>query len=99
MLEVLVHLDRTEIPQDYVVMAIRWRGRPAAKDPQIVRSLASGSPGNFQTRFANSPVIRVPSVIVPWEPNYILFPHTAGFEAAVHWIEPLRFDERLLTMK
>jgi hypothetical protein len=40
-------------------------------------------------------VLRVPSVIVPWEHNYIIFPEAAGFDAQIAWIEPFQFDQRL----
>jgi hypothetical protein len=43
------------------------------------------------------PVLRVPSVIVPREYNYVLFPEAEGFEASVAWTEPLNFDSRLFS--
>ena len=78
-LELLVHLDKTEMPLDYVVMAIRFSGR------NVSRSNA-----------ANGPIMRVPSVIVPREYNYVFFPLVKGFDASIDWIEPLNFDARLL---
>lgn len=85
-LEVLVHLDKSEMPLDYVVMAIRFPGRSVTR----LRSPVLGA--------GDRPVLRVPSVVIPREYNYVLFPGVAGFEAAIEWIETLDFDRRLLGM-
>src|ERR1035438_4809132 len=45
-LEVLVHIDRSEVPQDYAVMAIEFKGlsvwRPRASIPAIGQFTAAG---------------------------------------------------------
>jgi len=40
-------------------------------------------------------VLRVASVIVPREANYILYPEAPGLDAAVLFVEPFAFDARL----
>lgn len=98
LLEVLVHIDKSEVPRDYVVMAIQLEGR------QVYR-LRSGTPEIRQfasDRFKDSqyyrPILRVQSVIVPREYNYVLFPEANGFEANTVWIEDLNFDARLFAL-
>jgi len=97
LLEVLVHIDKAEVPIDYVVMAVRFAGQSAAR-PHSDKVAAAGqlTPTGFRVAFQNRPILRVPSVIVPREYNYVLFPETAGFRASLDWIEPLDFDNRLV---
>ena len=96
MLEVLVHLDKSELPADYVVMAIQFDGRLVSKPSARVQSLiATFNPNVFQDLFYGFPVLRVPSVIVPREHNYICLPQARSFRAGIRWIEPLSFDVRL----
>ena len=45
----------------------------------------------FQEYFCYRPILRVPSVIVPRENNYVLFPEADGFDANVDWAKPLNF--------
>jgi RES domain-containing protein len=98
-LEILVHLDKSEVPMDYVVMAIRFPGR------KIVRRSGKNLIGanqfthaRFKSAFYRWPVLRVPSVIVPHEYNFVLLPEANGFAATIEWIEPLSFDSRLLSL-
>ena len=51
----------------------------------------------FQREFYEHPVLRVPSVIIPREYNYILLPGAADFDARILWVEPFRFDRRLFS--
>ena len=41
------------------------------------------------------PAIAVPSVVVPRERNYVLFPQAPGLRVAITWTESFRFDSRL----
>ena len=98
LLEILVHVDKSEVPADYVVMAIHFTGR------SVSRPGRAGLPGTgqltaarFQEHFYHRPILRVPSVIVPRENNYVLFPEADGFDASVDWAEPLNFDSRLFS--
>jgi len=52
----------------------------------------------FQRDFYRRPVLRVPSVIVPRERNYILLPAAANFAARILWVEPFRFAPRLFSL-
>jgi RES domain-containing protein len=98
-LEVLVHVDKSEMPSDYVVMAIRFAGRRVGRGRRAEFSgLGQLTVSRFRALYFHQPVLRVPSVIVPREYNYVLFPEAQGFEAEVAWIEPLDFDRRLLSL-
>ncbi len=95
-LEILVHVDKSEVPTDYVVMAIRFPGRKVHLRPASL--IGAKLPADrFKTMFYRWPVLRVPSVIVPREYNFVLLPEAHGFAATVEWIEPLNFDGRLFT--
>ena len=95
-LEVLVHLDKTEVPPDYVVMAIRFIGRSISRPrgPEL-KGVGQMAPSVFKTSFCKRPVLRVPSVIVPREYNYVLLPDAHRFAANIEWTEPLDVDSRL----
>jgi hypothetical protein len=79
------------VPADYIVIAIHFTGRTVFR-PRSIDLL-----GCFQASYydRNRPIFRVPSVIVPHEYNYILFPEVHGFAASIVWTEPLSFDTRL----
>jgi RES domain-containing protein len=97
-LEILVHVDKPEVPDDYVVMAIRLAGRRVSR--QRGTSLAGMNHftiDRFRSSFYGCPVLRVPSVIVPREYNFVLFPEGDGLDATIEWIEPLSFDRRLFS--
>jgi RES domain-containing protein len=94
-LEVLVHLDRSELPSDYVVIAISFDGRKVGRSSLSAGLAKQHSPESYRWHFYNSPVHRVSSVLVPRESNYVLLPDATGFTAQVEWVEALRFDERL----
>jgi RES domain-containing protein len=97
-----VHIDKSEIPDDYVALGIevgRGQIHPlSVKAARRVAGLASGQSSieAFQEEFYQHSVLRVPSVIIPREYNYVLFPETANFEARILWVEDFRFDPRLL---
>ena len=97
LLEVLVHLDKSEMPADYIVMAIRISVRKASR-PRIARLFGANqmTPASFKDTFFKRPIMRVASVIVPREYNYVLFPDADGFRATIDWTEPLDFDSRLI---
>jgi RES domain-containing protein len=94
LLEVLVHVDKSEVPKDYFVMAIQFAGRSVYR-PQGANIL--GDAARFRASFYHRPLLRIPSVIVPREYNYILFPEAPGFDARIIWTEPLNFDRRLFS--
>jgi len=101
LLEVLVHIDKAEVPEDYVVMAIRFArrivNRPRERTVLRAESWATQpAPEDYKRPSLNLPILCVPSVIIPREYNYVLFPETGGFQAGIDWIEPLDFDSCLL---
>jgi RES domain-containing protein len=97
LLELLVHIDKAEVPVDYIVMAIRFSAQNVSR-PRSAKLTGAPlrTPTDFEAAFYNRPILRVPSVIVPREFNYVLFPEAAGFQASIEWIERLDFDSRLL---
>jgi RES domain-containing protein len=98
-LEVLVHVDKSEVPTDYVVMAVRFLGRKVYQSPGANLIGANQlTAARFQDAFYGWPVLRVPSIIVPREYNFVLLPEADGFAATVEWTEPLSFDRRLLSL-
>jgi RES domain-containing protein len=97
LLEVLVHIDKSEVPVDYVVMAIRFPGRKVLRQSSRLIGANRLPVDRFRTAFYQWPVLRVPSVIVPREYNFVLLPEVHGFAARVEWIEPLNFDRRLFS--
>jgi RES domain-containing protein len=98
-LEILVHVDKSEMPNDYVVMAIHFAGRRVSRTPQTsLAGMNQFTIERFRASFYHCPVLRVASVIVPREYNFVLLPEGHGFNATVEWIEPLSFDRRLFSL-
>lgn len=95
LLEVMVHLDRVEVPTDYVVMAFSFAGKSVSRPRSGMAGARHLTPAEFTAAFRHRPIVRVASVIVPREFNYVFFPAVSGFRASVDWIEPLEFDGRL----
>jgi RES domain-containing protein len=96
-IEVLVHMDKSELPRDYV-----WSGADISDD---VGSLSFGdlnhvsscqAAGDRWIRETGQLAIRVPSVVIPEEFNVLLNPTSAEYDK-VRWSEPrpFRFDPRL----
>ena len=66
-----------------------WRKSPPPRTLQQI--------GDDWFRKVTSPILRVPSVIVPGEWNYLLNPHHANFPSIrIGPMQPIRFDRRLL---
>jgi RES domain-containing protein len=99
LLEILVHVDKSEVPRDYIVMAIRFAGRSVSR-PRSADLLGIGQLTAIRFRMSAyyRSILRVPSVIVPREYNYVLFPEADGFDASITWTEPLNFDSRLFSL-
>ena len=103
-LEVLVHLDKSEIPDDYVAMGIEVDGKQiqslSVEDARRIEGFVSSQSApveEFQREFYRQPVLRVPSVIIPREHNYVLLPAGDEFSARILWVEAFRFDQRLFS--
>jgi RES domain-containing protein len=95
--EILVHLDKSELPRDYV-----WSCAELAKDPGFleVTDLSHVSScqaaGDLWVAEGGQLAIHVPSVVIPEEFNVLLNPNHPEYSAVV-WSEPrpFRFDPRL----
>jgi RES domain-containing protein len=87
-LEILVHLDKRDIPEDYALMAIEL-----SSEVPIWYADVSTAYHEADRRF--HPVIAVPSVIVPHERNYVLYSEARGLKASIAWTQSFRFDARL----
>jgi hypothetical protein len=85
--EVLVHFDAEELPDDYVVLTIEI--------PDHV-PIQRGMPAEAFASNGREPVWEVPSVIVPQERNVVLYPEAARYEARITKMERFWFDPRLL---
>lgn len=98
LLEVRVHLDLPFdlLPADYVYMEVDLSGL-AVEDIALpdtsdeCRSLGDEWLGSLRT-----PILRVPSAIVPFSRNILLNPrHPAAAGATIEGIHPCAFDQRL----
>jgi len=96
-LEVLVHLDKGQLPRDYV-----W-SKAELPDTQDVLSTAIPASvtecqiaGAAWTREARRLAVRVASVIIPEEFNVLLNPNYPAYPSVI-WSEPrpFHFDPRL----
>ena len=95
--EILVHLDKSELPRDYV-----WSRAELAKDPGFleVRDLSHVSScqaaGDSWVAEGGQLAIHVPSVVIPEEFNILLNPTHPEDSAVVRGEpRPFRFDPRL----
>ena len=96
-LEVLVHLDRGQLPRDYV-----WAKTELMDSPELLIPTAPSSVGDCQAVGAawiaggKQLAIRVPSVVIQEEFNVLLNPNHPVYAALV-WStpRPFYFDPRL----
>lgn len=106
-LEALVHFDRSEAPDDLVAVELEVPARIRIEVVEVARlprgwnrhpaPLALARIGTEWARSLKSAVLRVPSAVVPREPNYLVNPEQAdAARVKVIGCEPVRFDERLL---
>lgn len=105
-LEILVHIDRQEMPADYFFVSALIEERDVAtlavlppdwRNPS--RSAATVSAGEAFIAERSSLALTVPSVIVPGERNYLINPVHPRFRSLriSDVIEPSAFDSRLFT--
>ncbi|MGH7080460.1 MAG: RES family NAD+ phosphorylase [Acetobacteraceae bacterium] len=95
-LEVRVHLDLPPalLPDDYVLLTIDLHDLPV----EVVSCLPADPAGFGETwlREQRTPVMQVPSVIVPESANLLLNPaHPAAARAGIVGRRPFAFDHRL----
>jgi RES domain-containing protein len=99
-LENLVHMTRQDFPRGYVVMAASIPdGLPVISDDDLrlrYGNLNSEALGDHWIDTCVSAVLRVPSMVVPAEHNYLLNPRHPDFnEIIVEMSVPFELDERL----
>jgi RES domain-containing protein len=98
-LEVLVHLDKRQLPQQYVWSETNLEQEPAALQfSDIGRVSSCQLAGQSWIGAGTSLAAKVPSVIIPSESNILLNPNRAEY-ANLRWSDPqpFRFDPRLFT--
>ncbi len=96
LLEVRVHLDLPPelLPDDYVLVRAALDGL-AVETLEAVPADAAAF-GETWLRERRTPVLRVPSLIVPESANLLLNPaHPAAADARILSVRPFRFDARL----
>lgn len=104
-LEVLVHLDPSERLQLFALVPVRFADAlvEVVSEEELPNSwdapMAPPEAAAFGTRWAEerrSAVLRVPSVVVPGEWNYLINPLHDGFaHLSIGPQEPFAFDKRL----
>lgn len=95
-LEVRVHLDLDLdlLPADYVLLRVTL---PVPLDAGSGATETARATGDEWLGEATTPVLRVPSVLVPEAWNLLLNPrHAAAQQAQIEAILPFAFDPRLL---
>jgi len=95
--EVLVHLDKSQLPSDYAWSRTETAGNagvPARREPQRYRVLSSA--GNRWIHAGNHLGVHVPSSVIPEEFNILLNPNHIGYTYLVWSVpRPFQFDPRL----
>ena len=101
LVEILVHLDKRQLPSDYGWSAADldeaiWN----VPVPQLDDLAACQAAGDSWMGNAECLAVQVPSVIVPQEFNVVLNPKHSGF-SKIAWSQPrlFRFDPRLFTLE
>ena len=89
-LEILVHLQQHQVPDDYVLMTINIPGRVLTLDGTPERLKKESRLRERRVAWA------VRSVIIPRERNIILFPEHRQFRASIASVEHFSFDPRLV---
>jgi RES domain-containing protein len=96
-LEVLVHLDKGQLPRNYVWSKAELPDTPETLDVSTLNSIgACQAAGSAWIQDGRHLSTRVPSVVIPEEFNVLLNPSHTGYVALV-WTEPrpFYFDPRL----
>jgi len=95
-IEVLVHLDKSQLPQDYVWSRTELPNLPEVLSANLNRVASCQAAGRSWVDTGNQLAIQVPSVVIPEEFNILLNPNHTAYRDIV-WSEPrpFRFDPRL----
>lgn len=104
LLEKLVHLEETPPPDDYVMVVIHLPDEVLCRqleefpDDWPSQRTWTEEAGNRWLDENKTLLLKVPSVVVPLEYNYIINPaHGAMKSVKIVHIEPFTIDERLCT--
>lgn len=96
-LEILVHLDKSELPPEYV-----WSSAELPNEPELLGTEVGAdlddcrTAGRAWVEAANNLAVLVHSVVIPQEFNVLLNPsHSQYAELAWNNPQPFRFDHRL----
>jgi RES domain-containing protein len=109
-LEQLDHIDLEEVPDDLTAFQIEVPDellieRVEAEDLPEGWDRVADHPecqrvGELWTERESSPVLEVPSAVLPWEMNYLVNPrHPQADAIQVAEAEEFRFDRRLLRLR
>lgn len=106
MLEVLVHWHKTVTPPNYVIVSLEIPDNLATvSEPKLITDWQeyqqwSKDIGDAWLKPGNSLLLKVPSVVVKAEQNYLVNPmHPDVVSLRITDIEPLNFDKRLFKQK
>lgn len=97
-LEVLVHLDKSQLPRGYAWSKADLPQRPEVLDIALSEIGLCQKAGKVWIDATNALAIQVPSVIIPEEFNVLVNPRHPDYDALT-WTEPrsFSFDPRLFT--
>lgn len=105
MLEILVHWQRPTPPPNYVVVVIFVPDSMSKQGIYVIRDWQenqqwSQEVGDLWTNQKRSLLMRVPSVVVPNESNFLINPsHPEAESVKVINVEPFHFDSRLFVSR
>lgn len=109
-LEQLVHLDpeevpddltafRVEVPEELLVERVEAEDLPSGWD-RVADHPECQRIGELWVKRESSPVLAVPSAVLPWEMNYLVNPHHPEANSIqVVKEEAFRFDKRLIRFR
>ena len=98
-IEVLIHLDKSQLPNDYVWSSTALPNTPGALPFGNLNHIsACQAAGRSWAVAGNELAIQVPLIVIPEEANVLLNPFHSGYHELL-WSEPrpFRFDPRLFT--
>jgi RES domain-containing protein len=96
-MEVLVHLDKSQLPRDYVWSLTELTGSLELLQPATLNHIAScQEAGRRWLSVGNQLAVRVRSIVIPEEHNILLNPNHSGYPK-IMWSppRPFQFDPRL----
>jgi RES domain-containing protein len=100
-IEVLVHLDKSQLPRDYVWSRTSLPNTPGTLPcGNLTRIASCQAAGHAWVSAGDQLAIQVPSIVIPEEFNILLNPNHTGCANLV-WSEPrpFRFDPRLFIVE